>query len=184
ELSDLPGQLLGQTLIVRDLDTANAIAAHTSGYRFVTLQGELLEADGTITVGTHHAESGILSRKSELRDLRQQIAGLRQRVAELEVEVADLRERRLSIDKQAATLQEEIDVVAEQAADLRSRLGQHRERREGLHDEVLLSSSEISGVEQEIQNLQQAWQRAHDQADAAERQVHLIQTRLEEADRE
>src|SRR5439155_13994237 len=76
ELSDLPGQLLGQTLIVRDLDTANAIAAHTSGYRFVTLQGELLEADGTITVGTHHAESGILSRKSELRDLRQQIAGL------------------------------------------------------------------------------------------------------------
>ena len=45
ELADLPAQLLGRTLIVRDLATARAIAAHTTGFRLVTLQGELLEPD-------------------------------------------------------------------------------------------------------------------------------------------
>ena len=71
------GQLLGRTLIVRDLAAARAIAAHASGFRLVTLQGELLEPDGTLTVGTHHAETGILSRKSELRELREQLADAR-----------------------------------------------------------------------------------------------------------
>ncbi|HWY85186.1 MAG TPA: AAA family ATPase, partial [Gemmataceae bacterium] len=47
ELADLPAQLLGRTLIVRDLATARALAAHAAGFRFVTLNGELLEPDGT-----------------------------------------------------------------------------------------------------------------------------------------
>src|SRR5262249_29205106 len=45
DLEDLPHRLLARTLIVRDLDAARDIARHTSGYRMVTLQGELLEPD-------------------------------------------------------------------------------------------------------------------------------------------
>jgi chromosome segregation protein len=184
ELADLPSQLLGRTLLVRDLDAARAMAAHTSGYRFVTLNGELLEADGTLTVGTHHAATGILSRKSELRELRQQVAALDRRIVEAERDVADLRERVAALDAHAGTLQEEIDVLAEQAADLRSRIGQHRQRREGLHEEVTLSRTEMSGMEQEIQDLEQSWQQAQSQAEAAERQVHALQARIEQADHE
>src|SRR5205823_8706466 len=124
DLADLPAQLLGRTLIVRDLETARTIANQTSGYRFVTLQGELLDPDGTLTIGTHHAEMGILSRKSELRELRQQVADLDQRIRDTERDLAGLRDRVTVLDTQAATLQEEIDVLAEQAADLRSRIGQ------------------------------------------------------------
>jgi chromosome segregation protein len=183
-LADLPAQLLGRTLIVRDLAAARAIAAHTSGYRFVTLQGELLEADGTLTTGTHHAEMGILSRKSELRELRFTAAGLDRRIAEAERDLADARERIAALDVETASLQEEIDVLAEQAADLRSRITQHRERREGLHEEVTSNRDQISGVEQEIAELDVAWHRARDQAEEAERQVHALQARVAEADRE
>ncbi len=184
ELADLPAQLLGRTLIVRDLAVARAIAAHTSGYRLVTLQGELLEPDGTLTVGTHHAEAGILSRKSELRELRLQAVELDGRVAEVERDLADLRARVDALDARAAGQQEEIDVLAEQSADLRSRLGQHRQRREGLHEEVVVSRQEISGIDQEVQHLEQAWQQAKTQAEAADRQVQAIQARIEQADRE
>src|SRR5581483_10697698 len=69
QLADLPARLLHRTLIVRDLAAAHTLAAQAPGYRCITLQGELLEADGTLTIGTHHAETGILSRKSELREL-------------------------------------------------------------------------------------------------------------------
>ena len=80
ELADLPRRLLGRTLIVRDLAAARAVAAPAgTAVRCVTLQGELLEADGTLTVGTHHAEAGILSRKSELRELREQQVALDRR---------------------------------------------------------------------------------------------------------
>jgi chromosome segregation protein len=184
EVADLPAQLLGRTLVVRDLATARAIAAHTSGYRFVTLQGELLEPDGTLTVGTHHAETGILSRKSELRELRQQAAALDRRITEVERDLIDLRDRIAGLDTQAVRQQEEMDVLAEQATDLRARLVQHRQRREGLHDEVTLSRSEISGVEQEIRQLEGSWQQAQHQAEAAEQQVRTLQTRIEQADRD
>jgi chromosome segregation protein len=170
--------------VVRDLATARAIAAHTTGYRFVTLQGELLEADGTLTVGTHHAETGILSRKSELRELSQQVGKLDRRIAELETDLAQLRNQLVRLETHTGQLQEEADVLAEQAADLRSRLSQHRQRRDGLHEEVSLSRSEINTVEREIDSLDASWRQARSQAEAAENQVHLLQARLEQADAE
>src|SRR5439155_18132355 len=54
DLAGLPEQVLGDTLIVADLATARALAAEYPGYRFVTRQGELLDADGVLTVGTYH----------------------------------------------------------------------------------------------------------------------------------
>jgi chromosome segregation protein len=184
DLADLPAWLLGRTLIVRNLAAAQAIAAHTSGYRFVTLQGELLEPDGTITVGTHHAEAGILSRKSELRELRREVAALEERIAENERDLTDLRERVAVLDSRALAQEQETEVLAEQAADLRTRIGRHRERREGLHKEVDDRRREIDVVEQEIQSAEVAWQHARDQALAAEVQVQVLQARLEQAERE
>src|SRR5262249_436382 len=128
DLAHLPSQLLGRTLIVRDLESARTIAAFTTGYRFVTLSGELLEPDGTLTVGTHHAETGILSRKSELRELRGVVAGLDRRIAESERDLTDLRDRIAAFESQAEESQQEIDALGEQATDLHTRLGQHRER--------------------------------------------------------
>ena len=45
-LADLPSRLLGRTLIVRDLATARALAGPATGYRCVTLQGELSKPTG------------------------------------------------------------------------------------------------------------------------------------------
>jgi chromosome segregation protein len=181
DLAHLPSQLLGRTLIVRDLDSARALAP---GYRLVTLQGELVEANGTMTVGGHHAELGILSRKSELRELREQAERFDRRIADTESELASLRDRIQALNGQSELLQREIDVLAERAAELRSRLGQHRERREGLHEEVTLSQREIHELERESLRLTDSWQLAKSQAEAADRQVHQLQTRLEQADTE
>jgi chromosome segregation protein len=182
ELGDLPAQLLGRTLLVRDLATARTIATHTSGFRLVTLQGELLEPDGTLTVGTHHAEAGILSRKSELRELREQKAALDHRLQETEQDLAELRERLATQETRDAAHQQEVEVLAEQAADLRSRLERHRDKRQGLHDEVSLSRDEIQRVVREIETLGAAWSLAQAQASAAEAQVKLLQDRIERAE--
>jgi chromosome segregation protein len=94
ELAGLPGQLLGKTLVVDDLPVARALAkeSHLGGYRFVTRAGELLASDGTITVGPLRGESGIVSRKSELRELLAQAAGL-----DAEIAIAERRSRACAI---------------------------------------------------------------------------------------
>ena len=148
------------------------------------MQGELLEADGTLTVGEHHAGSGILSRKSELRDLRERQQAMDARIAELDRDLSDLRERVAALDDRIGRQQLEIDVLVDQSADLRERVGQRRQRREGLHEEVAVNRSEISGLEQEIERLEASWRQARDEAARAEAQVQALQTRLETAERE
>jgi chromosome segregation protein len=184
ELADLPARLLSDTIIVHDLTAARALAPHLPGYRFVTLRGELLEADGTLTVGIHHAEAGILSRRSELHELREQVAELDNRLPELDRDLIDLREALALLDSRAENGQQEIDVLSEQVSDLRSRIGQHRQKREGLHEEVQVSRSEISGLEREIERLTQSWQQARAQAAHADSAVQRLHDRLEEAKRE
>jgi chromosome segregation protein len=184
ELADLATRLLGTTLVVRDLDAARAIALDTNGYRLITLQGEILEVDGTLTVGLQHAESGILSRKSEMREGRERVAELNGRIDHNERALAETRDRIGFLERQNESLQEQINVLGEQAADLRTRIGQHRERREGLHEEVVLNRSEISGVEQDIQKLDLAWTNSCEQAESAERQVQTLQNRLQNSDKE
>ena len=183
-LADLPARLLGRTLIVRTLADALTLAGSVGGFRCVTLQGELVDADGTVTIGTHHAETGILSRKSELCDLREEVQGIDQRLAEFERALAELRERVAGLDAQASEKQLEIDVLTEQAADLRSRIGQHKQRRAGLHEEVEVNRSEISGLEKEIADLEKALEDAQVQATAAEARVQELQERLGDADQQ
>jgi chromosome segregation protein len=184
QLSDLPGRLLRKTLIVRDLASARAIAAAGRAFRCVTLQGELLEADGTLTVGTHHAETGILSRRSELRELREQAAGLDAHLEEIGQDLRELRERLALLDGRSEAQQREIDVLGAEQVDLRARLGQHRERREGLHEDVQVSRSEITNLEQDIQRLEASWRQARDEATQAQASVQAIESRMEEANRE
>jgi chromosome segregation protein len=184
QLADLPRRLLANTLVVSDLAAAYTLARMLPGFRFVTLQGELLEVDGTLTVGTHHAETGILSRKSELRELRDQAVELEGRVAAIERDLTDLRESIALLDGRAENAQQEIDVLAEQLSDLRSRLGQCRQRRDGLHAEVQDSRGEISGLERDIASLEAQYQQACSQAAHAEAQVQLLHARLESARRE
>jgi len=183
ELADLPARLLASTLIVRDLLVARTLALHLPGYRFVTLRGELLEADGALTIGIHHAEAGLLSRRSELRELREQVADLDRRLTELDRDLIDLRDALALLDSRAESGQQEIDVLSEQVSDLRSRISQHRQRREGLHEEVQVSRSEISGLERDIERLTQAWRQACDQATHAEAEVQRLHNRLEDAKR-
>ncbi|HEY1435053.1 MAG TPA: AAA family ATPase, partial [Thermoanaerobaculia bacterium] len=153
------------------------------GQRFVTLAGEVLEADGTLTVGAHQPEAGILSRRSELRDLRAEAEQVARQLALADRDLADLVERAAEFEGQIRALSEEIGVLAEQAADLRERIGRHRQRRAGLHEEVAVSRTELTGLDDEFDRLDAAWRDAQERAETAEREAQALQARLDSAER-
>ena len=66
--------LLGNTVIIEDLDTAIQLARRLRpNARLVTLEGELINTSGAITGGSNQQTSGILSRSRELEDLHEKI---------------------------------------------------------------------------------------------------------------
>lgn len=77
------GSLLGRILICEDLDSATALAAAT-GYRWraVTLDGQVINAGGSLTGGSLAKGTGILSRQTEINALREDCAKLESRLKE------------------------------------------------------------------------------------------------------
>jgi chromosome segregation protein len=185
ELSRLPRQLLGNVRIVPDLATARTLAREPElgGCRFVTRQGELLEADGTLTVGTHHAEAGILSRKSELRELRARAEAVEREITAAEVVLASIRNTINSFDAPVRDLEKEIELLSGEAGDLQTKIVQQRQHRIRLDDEIALSNAEMRLLDDEITSLEAAWKNHCDRAEQAEHDSANLKLRLEEADR-
>jgi len=107
-------RLLGQTWVVEKLSHALALSkAEGVGLSFVTLAGELLAADGTLTVGPRHASTGLISRRSELRALKAQLAELEATIAQTEAAMARLEQQIVQEQERVGTLTGEYQKAVE-----------------------------------------------------------------------
>ncbi len=117
DVAGLAERLLSDTWIVETLDAALTLStAEGAGCRFVTLQGELLEADGTLYVGSAPNETAVISRKSELRYLRVELQMLGTRIAADEQRLADLDASLMESDGELQLLQRALNDRLEQLA--------------------------------------------------------------------
>jgi len=82
EAEGLIKHLLGRTIVVETLADAERMAAQNPPmYRYVTRAGELLDCEGRCQLGPAGAGAGLISRKSELREIEHQIAEVDGRIA-------------------------------------------------------------------------------------------------------
>lgn len=117
--SELAARLLGTTWVVTDLDAANRLAAEQAGHRFVTLQGELIDPDGTLYTGTVRGEASVLSRKSELRRLKTDLNRMAQQITTSEARIK-------AFAKQSVEIEAELTAAAEQRDTVNQELTQRR----------------------------------------------------------
>ncbi len=75
--SGIIGSLLGKTVIAEDIDSAVTIAKK-HGYRFkiVTLDGQVVNAGGSLTGGSLAKNIGLLSRAGDIKRLEKEISSL------------------------------------------------------------------------------------------------------------
>lgn len=94
--------LLGRIVIADDLNSATAIAKKYS-YRFkiVTLDGQVVNAGGSLTGGSLNRNTGLLSRAAEIEELKKQTDNLQQRAKEAE-------DSSLKIAQECAALEAEL----------------------------------------------------------------------------
>jgi chromosome segregation protein len=106
-LSGLASALLADTWVVESLSDALRLHRQTEGvWRFVTLQGELLENNATLFAGTIRPETAVMSRKSELRRLRNELARIEHEIAQRELSLTTMSETLQSTDAELKAARE------------------------------------------------------------------------------
>ncbi len=157
EHSTLAQHLLGQTVLVQTLEDARALqeqVGRTRGFRFVTEAGEVLEADGTLRAGRMTAAMGILSRRSELQSLSQQIAQADQTIEELQQRISEGNAQTKELEAQTNTLRNDIYQSNTARVELTSQITQINDRQTALRREEPVLDREMEIVEQQAGKLE------------------------------
>jgi chromosome segregation protein len=152
-------RLLGDTWFVESLSIALALCGTAGrGCRFVTKTGELVEPDGAIILGPKLSVMGLVSRRSELRDLHAQVESLRVRldvaVAEVTALTTNVKSQDAAVTQIAAEFGEvNTSLVATQAQtrSLRERLENLNREQESLTAEVAASLAEQQLLDNDLE---------------------------------
>ena len=97
--------LLGNVIIVKDIDSANKIAKVISNrYRIVTLDGEVVNTSGSITGGNVQNKNSILNEKYELENTIKLISKVQDEINELENRINEIDELFSNVDDKKKSL--------------------------------------------------------------------------------
>jgi chromosome segregation protein len=147
-------QLLGSTIVVDSLEDAAMLRNQgPAGYRFVTIAGQVLEADGTLRAGPLTAAMGLLSRRSELEALAQQIAEVDGRIAQLTALVAEGNTTARGLEEQQNVLRTEVYRANTTKVELTSRLAQNQDKQSSLRREAPLLERELQTLADQLEKL-------------------------------
>ncbi len=100
--------LLGRILVVDEIDHAITIARkYRYSFRIVTLEGELLNAGGSMTGGAYKNNSNLLGRKRELEELQQKMNTSEETIPRLSREIDEKRRSLFELTQHRNTLRTE-----------------------------------------------------------------------------
>jgi chromosome segregation protein len=190
----LLGRLLGDTVVVSDLEAATASwRAGGHDLNYVTLAGELLTRHGVYTGGAAngHASgrtpSSILGRKNQIAELQEPLNGLQVRIEAASRQKGSLLGERTELQASLQTAQnalraEEVAIAAHEG-EVKA-LQQALQMAHQKIDTVVYEIQSLAGQEQEAQERRQALDRQAAAVEARDRDLqHQLQTATAECDR-
>ena len=106
--------LLGGTVVAEDIDSAATIAKKF-GYRFkvVTLDGQVINAGGSLTGGSLAKNSGILSRSSDIKKLEDNVEKLNSKLKTVSANLDNANLDLAKLDAEITSLKAELTTVNE-----------------------------------------------------------------------
>ena len=170
----LISRLLDNSWIVNTLADALRLSRGPGrGARFVTLQGEMIERDGTLMAGPISTDASPLSRRSELRRLRTELDDLEAQIGSDQDQLGDLDESLVSAecDHTAATSQRESAA---------NRMGRVETEARDQQRELENTSQQYEALAAELERLEQSRQSSRQELDTAQQEQHTSAKRQQE----
>lgn len=176
--SEIIRWLLGRTAVAEDIDSAIAIAKKYSyRFRIVTLDGQVINAGGSMTGGSRVQNAGILSRGNEIERIKGSLASMQK---ELDGMLSDY--KLLSGDASAA----KAELEGAEGDLLRAK--EENIRREGelklASDKLASVSSGVKELLEEKETLEKRIESVSSGAEAARSQIDELKETLENKEKE
>jgi len=154
EMRAVVESVLSHTVLVADMDGALAVLSDGMpiGTKIVTLDGECLEVGGFWSGGGPQ-EGSLITRKSELNLLGEQIDKLQETIESLLQRKDEISRRTEVLRKQQRELEAERDGLVLKQNDLQSQVRIIENQREQLAEEIKLADQEEESVRKDMQTL-------------------------------
>ena len=144
-------KLLGKTIVVDSVDAAIELGSELGQeYKFVTLEGELLSGDGSIKLGPLGKTTGLISRKSRVRQLQQTTANTTSEIETLEEQIEKNNQMSLHLEQLCKDLRTAVYEANTEKMQVSSKISVSEQNINRLRQEQPLITSEIDLLETEI----------------------------------
>ena len=118
--------LLARTVIVSDLDAAISMSQrYRSRFKIVTLDGQVMNAGGSMTGGSVNKDAGILSRANELEKLTGEEKGLQQEKLVLEAELQEAQRQFDQVEFELTAARDQLRAAEDQVLRLQGQEKQY-----------------------------------------------------------
>lgn len=166
--------LLGRTVIAEDMDSAVALAKHFS-YRFrtVTLDGQVVNAGGSLTGGSHAKNAGVLSRASQIEQLTEKLNLLKDKYDTAAAELKSLNEEVSLMNAQMNAAAAELQTANEDKIRVEGEIR--------LFSEQLKTADDaLNGLENQKKSSAQRKAAYKSAVEQAEEAIKLAQTQIDD----
>lgn len=139
--------LLGNVLVASNLEGASQIA-RSSGFRYrvVTIDGDIVNAGGSLTGGASKQQSSLFSRKAELDQLTGNLEKMENSIVQAEKSVAAEKEEVATLREKLEVLKLEGEVLRKEEMTLRAQLLEIGMEEKNLKATVNVTSSEQTSM--------------------------------------
>jgi len=178
-------QLLRSTWIVDRLTTARRLLLNApAGSQFLTQQGDLLTPDGIVHTGTIQAEGSVVSRRSEILRIKQELLELTRHIDRLDRKTEELGEVLLRLDEELANAQAWMESQTAELSELRQQVQSRQNELDLAVRERSRIDSDYTSVESQLEAVQQEQSEQHQELEQIAGQLESLSTQIEQFDRD
>lgn len=168
--------LLGKIVIAEDLNSAVSIAKKYS-YRFkvVTLDGQVVNAGGSLTGGSLNKRTGLLSRASEIENYRKEAKALADKANELKEQYSNSQQEFAKYEADILGTRGDLSTEQQELIRLRTEYKACQNEYDSLVSSIDFTKNEIVECENKISNLQKDKETADKEFSALEEEIANIE---------
>lgn len=168
--------LLGKIVIAEDLNSAVSIAKKYS-YRFkvVTLDGQVVNAGGSLTGGSLNKRTGLLSRASEIEKYRKEAKALADKANELKKQYSNSQQEFAKYEADILGTRGDLSTEQQELIRLRTEYKACQNEYDSLVSSIDFTKNEIVECENKISNLQKDKETADKEFSAFEEEIANIE---------
>ena len=173
------GSLLGRTAVAETIDDAIAIAKKY-GYRFriVTLDGQLVNAGGSMTGGSRGAGVGFLSRMTEIEALKTSVAALEKTLAQKQTQHKSISEELAQVQATLDAVNAELLKAQEEIIRAEAEAGRIHDRRDAVRAQLEEFADEKRRAQEKIEQMTLVGRVAEERIEAIRKEQAQAETAL------